>query len=360
MSLRGLIFWVHLICGITIGTVIMVVSVTGMLLAFRPQVMASVEKNHQTMHDLAETRVSHNELVAKILELYPGSEPGAVTVRSKHQAAVIINLGREHGTIYVDPYTAAILGKEAPAVRFMEQVEAWHRWLNLGGTLKTVGHDIKGICTIVFMAMVMSGLYLWWPHKTVRLNTRVRGQAGDWNRHNVIGFWSAPFLIVIALTGIMMSYRWASDLLYRVSGNPPPVVEVKSKPAGGKQVARLDFDALFAQARDKVPGWVSMTARPGKPEAVANITIEEPGVGLMPQRSQLSIEGLTGTVVKWEPYAGQNLGRKLRLLARYLHTGEVGGVAGQILAFLSAGAAVMMVWTGFAMAWRRFFSPVKY
>ena len=51
----------------------------------------------------------------------------------------------------------------------------------------------------------------------------------------------------------------------------------------------------------------------------------------------------------------QNPGRRLRMYARFLHTGELFGLIGQTVAALCALATIILIWTGFALAWRRFF-----
>jgi uncharacterized iron-regulated membrane protein len=38
---------------------------------------------------------------------------------------------------------------------------------------------------------------------------RLRGRARDFNWHNVIGIWCARVLLVVILTGLVMSYQWA-------------------------------------------------------------------------------------------------------------------------------------------------------
>ena len=53
----------------------------------------------------------------------------------------------------------------------------------------------------------------------------------------------------------------------------------------------------------------------------------------------------------------QNLGRRLRMYSRFLHTGELFGLIGQTVAALCTLAAILLVWTGLALAWRRFFGP---
>jgi uncharacterized iron-regulated membrane protein len=39
---------------------------------------------------------------------------------------------------------------------------------------------------------------------------------------------------------------------------------------------------------------------------------------------------------------------------RFAHTGEVLGLPGQTVAGIVSAGAVVLVWTGFALAWRRF------
>ena len=72
------------------------------------------------------------------------------------------------------------------------------------------------------------------------------------------------------------------------------------------------------------------------------------------QRSQLTLNRATGDVVKWEPYANNSTGRKLRTWVRALHTGEAFGFPGQTVAGLASLGGCFLVWTGLAMAWRRF------
>ena len=73
-------------------------------------------------------------------------------------------------------------------------------------------------------------------------------------------------------------------------------------------------------------------------------------------RSQLSLDAATAEVTKWEPYAGQNLGRRLRSWVVPVHTGRAGRLRrANSWPCSRRSAALLMVWTGVAMAWRRFF-----
>src|SRR6266850_4057169 len=115
------------------------------------------------------------------------------------------------------------------------------------------------------------------------------------------------------------------------------------------------LDTLWARAERQVQGWVAINARlPQRPDGPVTFFIQEP-VGWHPSpRSQLVLDAVTADVVKWEPFAGQNMGRRLRAWVRPLHTGEAAGLVGQTIAFLASAGGTVLVWTGVALAWRRF------
>jgi uncharacterized iron-regulated membrane protein len=48
------------------------------------------------------------------------------------------------------------------------------------------------------------------------------------------------------------------------------------------------------------------------------------------------------------------MGRRLRAWVRPLHTGEAGGLPGQTIALVASAGGGVLVWTGLALAWRRF------
>jgi uncharacterized iron-regulated membrane protein len=98
-----------------------------------------------------------------------------------------------------------------------------------------------------------------------------------------------------------------------------------------------------------------MTVRlPQRDAAQVTVTLEEAKALHPYPRSILTLDAVTAAVVQWEPYASYNLGRTLRAWVRPVHTGEGGRVVGQGIAALASAGGVVLVWTGLALAWRRF------
>src|SRR5262245_45805532 len=338
-------------------------SVTGVLLAFQRQVVEWAEARTPTI-DPRDARLPLETLVARARD-GRGDPPTSVTLRSDTAAPATIGFpgGR---VVLVDPYTGAILGDGASGVRaFFRSVEDWHRWLGASGDRRTVGRAVTGAANLGFMFLVASGIVLWWPRRFGRAHLRtavwfrrgLSGRARDFNWHNAAGFWIAVPLFVVVLSGVVMSYGWANDLVYRAAGEkpPPPRTGPPGPPAPPKDVSTVRLEPLLARAEQQVANWRTIVVQlPPNDEAPVSISIDA-GSGGQPQfRGQLTLDRATGDIRSWEPFSAASPGRRARVLLRFAHTGEALGLGGQVVAGLASAGAALLVWTGFALAWRRF------
>jgi uncharacterized iron-regulated membrane protein len=283
------------------------------------------------------------------------------------------SIGREK-TIYVDQYSGAVLGtSSASAHSFFFVVERWHRSLGEELGSKGVGHWLTGITNLMFAGLIPVGVALWWPRrwswKAIRASTAfrsgLRGKARDWNWHNVLGIWCAAPLLVIALTGVVMSYPWANTLLFRLSGSNPPVQGRRGPGDSGRGRDRAfgseaNYDRLLAKSKSLDSAWKAITlnlVRDSK--APVQITVDA-GTGAQPQkRTQYFLDRNTGAVQRRITFADASLGQRLRSFVRFGHTGEWGGLAGQLIAASSSLAACFLVYTGLSLTWRRLLATLK-
>jgi uncharacterized iron-regulated membrane protein/flavodoxin len=359
------------------GTVIFIMSFTGVILMYESQITEYIERGVRRVIPSADgKRLSYDALIAKVREANPESRPAMILVKSDPTAAVAVNLGRDN-TVFVNPYNGRLLGGLSATHDFMHDVVDWHRWLGTEGEGRATARAITGACNLAFFWLAVTGVYLWWPPSwhwrglkmSLLFIGRLRGKARDWNWHNVIGFWSSAVLVILTLTAAVMSYPWANDLLYTLTGSEPPPRRAEGPAAPGNQATRArgqrgegraaipmaSFDILLSRAQEQVPGWVMIMLRfPPRGDGPVTASIQGADAFHPFQRSQLTLNRATGDIVKWEPYANNSTGRKLRTWFRALHTGEAFGFAGQTVAGLASLGGCFLVWTGLAMAWRRF------
>jgi uncharacterized iron-regulated membrane protein len=69
----------------------------------------------------------------------------------------------------------------------------------------------------------------------------------------------------------------------------------------------------------------------------------------------LQFDPFTGALLQRDTHADLPAARRLRTWTRFLHTGEALGAGGQLVAALASLGGCVLAYTGFALAWRRFF-----
>ena len=66
MTIRKVFFWMHLTAGATACAVILIMCVTGAMLAYEKQILAWAERDYRTVAIApSATRLSHEEILAK-------------------------------------------------------------------------------------------------------------------------------------------------------------------------------------------------------------------------------------------------------------------------------------------------------
>jgi uncharacterized iron-regulated membrane protein len=366
---RSTIFWIHLLCGLGAGLVVLMMSVTGVILTYERQMLAWAERTTYPPPAPGAKRMPLEQLAAAAKLHRPEFVPTTITLRNEADAPVVLGAGRS-GTLLVDPYSGAVADPGSEGLRrFFAAVTGWHRWFNAAGENRAAARAITGASNLAFLFLVLSGIYLWFPRvfkwAAFRARLLFNGKAGtakarDFNWHHVFGIWSAIPLAVVVATAVVFSYPWANALVYRLAGEEPraPAAPEAGAPEG-TAIDRLSYDALLVRAAAH-GAWRTLTLNiPTSPDAATvRIGIDEGNGGQPQRRHTLTLDASTGAVASYAPFSSQTTGQKARSWIRFLHTGEAFGLAGQTIAGLVSFTSILMVWTGLALAYRRLLQPL--
>ena len=361
---RKTVFWLHLACGVSAGIVVLMMSVTGVVLTYERQVQVWEDRSYYSAAQPGQEMMSADELIAASRELQ-GFEPSTLLISSDPTAPAMLRQGRSQ-TQYLNPYTGQAYPAHSDSLSaFFATVRGWHRWFNMTGDNRSSARVVTGAANLMFLFLVLSGIYLWLPKifawATLRsriLFTRQNSntQARDFNWHHVFGFWAAIPLLVIISTATVFNYSWANNLVYRLAGEEPPIRSSVSDETANAVVAdRIPYAELVDTAKTYSDEWRTLSLRIGDTTSTATtITIDEGDGGQPQKRHALTLDVSSGDVITWAPFTSQTAGRQARRWVRFLHTGEALGITGQTIAGLASFAAILMVWTGLALAIRRF------
>jgi uncharacterized iron-regulated membrane protein len=253
-------------------------------------------------------------------------------------------------TAFLNPYTGQVLGiqeeKQLPVFKVAEDL---HRRLLAG----EVGKALSGLSALFILVITATGLVLWWPKTRAMLTGRLRIKWGaSWKRlnhdlHIVLGFYCSLFLFGIAFTGVIMSYRWATEGLFKITGTKPTVGIAAPLSAAASSPRAVAYDAALrtGQATYRTAEFW----RVGAPkDSVAAVPVSAPST--LPLR-QLGLDTLfvdrsTGAALGQHLYSRQSAGAQLRRLTKPLHTGEIGGIWTKILALVVTLASLTFPVTG--------------
>ena len=227
----------HLGVSVPFGIVITITCFTGALLVFESDITAFLNRDLTSVNPVGKP-LPVDELVAKVEPaLDEGVAVTGVSVSDDPAEAYKVNLSKPHrAAIYVDQYTGEVKGRyERPA--FFDVTRRLHRWL-----MDTRPEDgaiywgklIVGASTLAFVAILITGVVIWWPRNRKMLKNRLqiavkKGKNRFWyDLHVAGGFYALLFLLAMALTGLTWSFEWYRDGFYGMMG-----IEM-SKDAGKK------------------------------------------------------------------------------------------------------------------------------
>ncbi|HEY0961129.1 MAG TPA: PepSY-associated TM helix domain-containing protein [Pseudomonadales bacterium] len=395
--LRKTIFWTHLVCGLATGVVVFMMSLTGVVLMYERQINQWAAEKYYVPAEQQGERLPLEQLLAMQRTTQPDVVPTTLVITSDPGAPVALRAGRAGGAS-LNPYTGEPMEAGSPGLdAFFSAVTGWHRWFNVQGDGRAFAREITGISNVVFLFLIISGVYLWlpsiwkWAMFKARLVFRKEypdSKSRDFHWHHIFGIWAAVPLFFVVYTGAVISYPWAANLMYTVFGAEIPQPQGAGLgggggpgggPGGGGPGAGpgrgaapqqegsamisanyLPLSVLVDRAIAQANGeWerVNVTL-PAASDPNVQVEID-PGNGAQAhKRYTLSLDRSTGDVVGTRTFADQPEATRLRGISRFLHTGEVLGFWGQTIAGLASFAALFGVWTGFALSYRRLIQPL--
>lgn len=366
MSIHKILYWPHLICGVVAGVLILIMSVTGVLLTYERQIIVWAETGFNSSVPIEANVLPIDEILLMNQNTFGDASLRSVKIQNRIDAPVVV---RGSDYFYIDRYTGEIIGNGPVEVKaFMSDLRSLHRWLSMEGESRATARIFTGAANLMFLFIVISGVYLWIPKvvnwknikKVLFFRKTKSGRARDFNWHNVLGIWSAIPLIVVVATATVFYYTWANNLVYILAGEEPPVrgraAVAENAPTFNQMVP---FESMFDKAALQRENWTSITMTyPKDTDEDVRFSVDTGNGGEPQKKGDLYLNRSNGTLSKWEPFADYSTGRQARNYIRFLHTGEALGIIGQTIAGLVSLFSTIMVWTGLALAYRKYIRPI--
>jgi len=363
MTVKKLIGKIHLWLGLASGLVVLVLGITGCILAFEleirkltePQQFVKAESKEYLPPSILKAEAEKYLDRKKINGMeYPGS--GRSTIAYYYDAD-------NYKLVALNPYSGKMLKVKNMNRDFFRIVLNGHFYLWLP---PATGQPIVASATLIFLIMMITGLILWWPkNKAARkqrfsIKWNARWRRVNYDLHNVFGFYMTWIAIFLAITGLVMGFQWFAKSVYWVSSAGKTMPE-DIHPSSDTLAKKAGYDIA-----DHL--WAEMIQQKGEKESIGvyyPLTTTDP--------LEITINHRPGTYYNmdfyhFDQYTGVELPAtgtyagafrdasvpdKIKRMNYDIHVGAVLGLPGKILAFFASLIAASLPVTGFYIWWGR-------
>ncbi|ESU22746.1 putative iron-regulated transmembrane protein [Flavobacterium enshiense DK69] len=367
MNFKKNIRKIHLWLGLTSGTVVFILAITGCLYAFQEEIQ-NLTQEYRFAEKQNAPFLPPSQLQKIVVKELPAKKLHAIKYNEPHKAAEAIFYNYEpfyHYTVYLNPYNGKVLETVDMEKGFFRFILDGHFYLWLP---HEIGQTVVASFTLIFILMIISGFILWYPKNKKAAKQRfwfqwkegLKWKRKNYDLHNITGFYVMSISLIFAITGLVWGFPWFAYCYYKVIGGEKELIY--QDPVSVKPKA---FDVKTANPLDKA--WVMMQmAYP----AAKSIEVHPPETDSMSIAANANPE--TGTYWKidyryfdqytleekqvnhiWGRFPEANNSDKLMRMNYDIHTGAIMGLPGKIFAFLISLLIASLPVTGFLIWWGR-------
>ena len=215
----------HFYAGLFVLPFILILSVTGSIYLFKPQIDRWEERAYRGLG--TQGAVTPDRQLAAVMAANPGARFNHYRLPREPADAAMFQVVRADGAqreVYVSPQ-GKVLGALDPEARIEAVVSRIHGSLLIGKW----GDRLVELAASWTIVMILSGLYLWWPRPfrlagTVWPRLALHGRPLLKDLHRVTGFWVAGLVLVMLASGLPWAgawggaFKWARSELGLVKG----------------------------------------------------------------------------------------------------------------------------------------------
>ncbi len=366
----------HFYAGLFVIPFILILSVTGAIYLFKPQIEAWEEASWRDLP--TQNAVTPARQIDAALSAFPGAQLHSyrLPVADSDAARIHLQLANDTGMrdVFVSPQ-GQVLGSLDPDARIAETVSNIHGSLLAG----KVGGWLIELAASWAIVMILTGLYLWWPkgeggHLRFAgvIWPRFKSKAFLRDLHAVTGFWVSGLALILLLSGLPWAGVWGDAfkaVREQAGWVQAGLVQAKQdwKTGSGAEHAEHDHAAMIApqesvaQARTTQSVSINSIVAKAKSEKLAfPVIVTPPGTHWTvksdaqnrPLRATITYDAMTGARLSVERFADRHVIDRVVGYGIAWHEGQLFGWINQLIGVITALALITLSISGFVM-WRR-------
>ena len=352
--MRHFIHKIHLWLSIPAGLIIFIICITGAILSFETQILEKSYPERYFVKEIKKGKIPLDQLIPIVNKQLKDNTVSSIKISSDPNRTYVATL--KDGiriSAFVDPYTGELKGIYEFRESFFFKMMSLHRWL-MDGT-RTWGKLTVGITTILFVFILISGIIWWIPNQKKKLKNRLRIKTSKGlkrflnDAHLVLGIYACIFLLICSLTGLMWSFEWYRNGVFKIFGVEASSDNKKKEKKDKKQAEPNTqlWDIALMNISQKAHDFEYITVGDG------TATVLSKSAPHLRATDKYSFDNKTGEIGKVSYYADQNDSSKIMSWAYALHVGAYGGIFIKIITCLACIIGATLPLTGYYVFYQK-------
>ena len=351
--MRKFLFNLHLYIALIAGVFIVILSVTGAMIAFEPELDAFFNRSLFRVEPQNTSPLPYQTLTGILSQRF-GERVNSLRVPNRPDRSYSTMVARGQSEVFLNGYTGEILGTRSPKT-FLSKVHQFHKRLapSIGKGWPETGHEIVIISCWCMLFLLLSGIYLWWPYQrfTIKWNGSFRRVMFD--LHNVIGVYAFFFLLAITVTGLGVGYdEEITGYLHKVTDTKPIARSLPSTPIAGATPITAE-QAVEIAKKELAGASPNIVSAPNGPKGAYNIAMRFPEDLTLGGRSWVAVDQYSGKVLVAQNSRTAPGPTRTRMINRAIHTGDIFGVPSKLIAAVSCLLVIVQAVSGVIMWLKR-------
>ncbi len=368
MAYKKSILWLHKILGLATGVVVFIVAITGCCWAFKDEI-ESLYLDDYTVEIQDKTILTPMEVKTIGSSVFPNNTIHGAIFNNSNKAIEIIFYDAEpefYHSVYLNSYTGEVMHNRDHLSGFFAFILKGHMRLWFP---KYIGEQIVGASILIFILIIISGFILWLPKKRKNLKQRLkfiwkpttRWKRKNFDLHAIVGFYICSLALILAFTGVIMSYNWMKYIVYKTGGGDkvPAFIIPKNESKIGDKLDNetLTIDGLIVKLKTELPHAESYELHYPETDS-SSIYVEVSYTEDIFYDTdfrfydQITLKELETPGV-YGKYSEAKVAEKILRMNYDIHIGAIGGLPGKIIAFLVSLLTATLPVTGILLWYGR-------
>jgi uncharacterized iron-regulated membrane protein len=356
--MRHIVRTLHLWLGLSVGSLFVLLGLSGSILVFYPDIDRLLNPEIRVE---VKSPPDFDAAWATVLANWPDKAgPWRFEVTGNREAipARYNNPAERKGhdfrpmMVWLSPDGAQVLRRDYWGEYAMTFIYDLHYRLLLG----EIGGTVLGWTGFALLALLMSGLWAWWPRGSWTKALRVRAHAPpvrrwrDW--HKLSGLSGLLFLVILTTTGIMLELPEETDAALTALRLPVDTLPIVA-PVVPSSSGQINISQAITVARKAFPtarlAWIETPPKKGGTFRLRYQVAGDPSRRF--PHSFVWIDSFSGEIRAVQDARQASAGSLINNWVHPLHDGSAAGLAGRILVALCGILPLALFLTGL-LRWR--------